>query len=116
MDITKIKEVFADKAFVADLLATEDAIDVQKKLAAKGIDLTNDEVVLLGMELTKYASGEKRLPENYDELSDAELTGVSGGVIQGFALAGIMAAAAAATGLVIGFGGSAINKATDGKW
>ncbi|MEM1483406.1 hypothetical protein V6615_00855 [Oscillospiraceae bacterium PP1C4] len=104
----KIKEVFSDKEFVAELLNCEEPEDVQKALDEKEISLSLDEVSELRKWFEKYSNGEiaeETLKKAVDsELSDEDLETVSGGSIIALIVASIITAAAIATagGLSVG--------------
>ena len=85
MDTEKIKEVLSDESFVKELLETENVEDVQAKLAAKGVDLSTDEIKQIGDTIVKVAEGEitqEQLEKAANgELSEEELEQVAGGVL-----------------------------------
>ena len=73
----KIREALSDRAFVAELLRKETAEEVQAMLADKDIEVTIDAIHQLKELLVK------KLPqmESGEELSEADLEEVSGGVL-----------------------------------
>ena len=74
MDETRIKEVFADEAFVRQLFSLETPEEAQAALKAKGIALSIDEIQKL-RDLLLRASQEG------DELSVEQLDNVAGGYL-----------------------------------
>ena len=58
MNIEKIKEVFADEAFVKGLFELESAAEVQAALKEKGVELTEEEIFAIRDLLVKVANGE----------------------------------------------------------
>ena len=100
MNEERIKEVFADEAFVKELFSKETPEEVQAMLEDKDIELSIDEIVKLKELLEKKV-------ENPDaELSDEDLEDVAGGCY------GIVVVACFA----VVFGGSIVETATRGRW
>ena len=66
------KKAMEDKAFVEKLLTLEAPEDVQKAFADKGVELTMDEVKLMGQMLTSE--------KNDGELNADQLDAVAGGI------------------------------------
>ena len=95
------QKALEDKAFVEKLLSLEEPEDVQKAYAEKGVDLTLDEVKMMGQMLA--ADG------NEAELDANQLDAVSGGV----ALATITAIVGGVT-LIIDVG--TYHRKKYGKW
>ena len=62
MNTEKMKEVFADEAFVKSLFELESAAEVQAALKEKGFDLSDEEVETVRNYCAKLAQGE--LPED----------------------------------------------------
>ena len=91
MNLEKIKEIFADEAFVKDLFELETAADVQIALKEKGIELTEEEIFAIREMILKVADGEisaKQLEQwatqaERGELSEELLEQVSGGSVLG---------------------------------
>ena len=91
MNIEKIKEIFADEAFVKGLFELETAAEVQTALKEKGIELTEEEIFAIREMLLKVADGEisvKQLEQwatqaERGELSEELLEQVSGGSVLG---------------------------------
>ena len=69
--IEKAELALKDADFVQKLLSLEEPEDVQKLYAEKGVDLTLDEVKLMGAMLSS---------EDGDEVSDEQLDSVAGGI------------------------------------
>ncbi len=85
MNEQKMKEVFSDEQFVKSLLELETPEEVQKVLAEKEIDVTEEEIVKAREILIRYNNG---------ELSEEELENVAGGgllSILGGVVAGLIA-------------------------
>ena len=100
MNEERIKEVFADEAFVKELLSKETPEEVQAMLEDKDIEVSVAEIVKLREMIMKKA-------ENPDaELSDEDLEDVAGGCY------GIVVVACFA----VVFGGSIVETATRGRW
>ena len=91
MNIEKIKEIFADEAFVKGLFELETAAEVQAALQAKGLELTEEDILGIREMLLKVADGEisvKQLEQwatqaERGELSEELLEQVSGGSVLG---------------------------------
>ena len=79
----RIKELFADEAFVKQLLEQEEAEQVQELLRDKEVELSVEEINQLKDMVAKMASGEI----NPDELSEDDLESVAGGIAMCPALA-----------------------------
>jgi hypothetical protein len=90
MSEQEIKELFSDKAYVSSLLALDTAEEVQASLAEKGIELSTTEISTLLDSLQKYS-------ESDEELSEAALETVTGGLLISLLLV-LLGAAVAATG------------------
>jgi predicted ribosomally synthesized peptide with nif11-like leader len=84
--IAKLKEIFADKEFVEEVLAMETAEEVQAAIKEKGVELTLEEIDQTREQLVKIA-------ENGEEVSDEELEQVAGGFAITACLIGIAVAA-----------------------
>ncbi len=85
MNEQKMKEVFSDEQFVKSLLELETPEEVQKFLAEKEIDVTEEEIVKAREILVRYNNG---------DLSEEELENVAGGGILcflGSIVAGVIA-------------------------
>ena len=89
MNIGKMKEVFADEAFVKGLFELETAAEVQAALKEKGLEMTEEEILGVRDLLIKVGNGEisaeklelwTKQVEN-GELSDEMLEQVAGGAI-----------------------------------
>ena len=76
MDTNKMKEIFADQAFVKSLVVLETATQVQAELKKKGLDITEHDVVKLRDEINKLFQNRSKA----EELSLNELDDVAGGV------------------------------------
>ena len=104
MNMEKIKEVFADEAFVKSLFELESAGEVQAALKEKGIELTEEEILSIRDFLLKVEEGDitkEQLEKWTVQLEDGEipeemLEQVSGGCIE-TVLAGLCVAAIAYT-------------------
>lgn len=116
MDISKIKELMTDEAFVKELLETEEVADVQSKLASRGVELTEEEIKKLGQEIAKAADGAYTIEQleamANGELSDDELEDVAGGIIT--VATGLLILAATVIG--IGGTGGAVYGAIKSRW
>ena len=58
MENYKMKEIFADEAFVKSLMELESAAEVQEALKEKGIELTEDDIMALRDIILKVEEGE----------------------------------------------------------
>jgi len=103
MNEQKIKEIFADEAFVSSILEMETPEEVQKALADKGLDLSVDEINTI----------KESLSAEEGELSDEQLEDVSGGSITAVICGLIIGGAALAGGVSLG---KAINNWTRRRW
>ena len=74
MDETRIKEVFADEAFVKQLFSLETPEEAQAALKTKGIEISISELVDLKDRLL-------RMTQEGDELSVEQLDNVAGGYL-----------------------------------
>ena len=74
MNMDKMKEIFADEAFVKSLFELESAGEVQAALKEKGVELTEEQILGIRDLLGKVESG---------ELSEELLEQVSGGSVLG---------------------------------
>ena len=91
MNLEKIKEIFADEAFVKGLFELETAAEVQTALKEKGIELTEEEIFAIREMFLKVADGEisaEQLEQwavqtESGELSEELLEQVSGGSVLG---------------------------------
>ena len=89
MNMDKLKEVFADEAFVEGLLQLESAAEVQEALKEKDIEMTEDDIISLRDTMVKVESGEvsEEQLESWaaqaeeGEIPEKMLELVSGGVI-----------------------------------
>ena len=89
MNMDKLKEVFADEAFVEGLLQLENAAEVQEALKEKDIEMTEDDIISLRDIMVKVESGEvsEEQLESWaaqseeGEIPEEMLELVSGGVI-----------------------------------
>jgi hypothetical protein len=88
MSEQEIKDIFSDEAYVSSLLALDTAEEVQASLAEKGLDLSTAEITTLLDSMQKYA-------ESDEELSEADLETVSGGLLISLILVLVGAAIAA---------------------
>ena len=91
--IAKVKEIFADKDFVAKVLAMETAEEVQAAVKAQGVELTIEEIEATKAELVNQLEN-----KDSDEVSDEQLENVAGG----FAVTTIVCAAIIGAGAVGG--------------
>lgn len=73
MNEQRIKEVFSDELFMAELLQMETAEEVQAALKAKGVEFSTQDIYNIRDIVINYA--------NLDELSDSELEEVAGGFV-----------------------------------
>ena len=94
MNEERIKAIFSDESFVKQLLEQETAEQVQALLAEKEIDISVDEIIKVHEILIKHVNGEV----NLEELSDEELSDISGG---GLLTCGILAICAIAAGTAV---------------
>lgn len=105
----KMKEIFADEAFVKSLMELESAAEVQEALKEKGIELTEDDIMALRDIILKVEEGEisrEQLESWAAQAEDGELPEemlelVSGGLLISSLLIGI-AITTAATGVAVG--------------
>jgi lactobin A/cerein 7B family class IIb bacteriocin len=104
MDDARVKEVFADEAFVKSLLELETAEEVQSALAARGIEASREEILSVRDALIKAA-------EKGGTLSDEELENVAGGIIP-FLIPVIVGAVAGGTAVF----STAAHVLSKGKW
>ena len=82
MNIEKIKEVFADEAFVKSLFELESVGEVQAALKEKGVELTEEEILGIRELVAKVNSGEISAEQlEKGELPEELLEKVSGGLI-----------------------------------
>ena len=89
MNMDKLKEVFADEAFVEGLLQLESVAEVQEALKEKDIEMTEDDIISLRDIMVKVESGEvsEEQLESWaaqaeeGEIPEKMLELVSGGVI-----------------------------------
>ena len=100
MNEERIKEVFADEAFVKELLSTETPEEVQAMLEDKDIEVSIAEIVKLRELL------EKKAEDPNAELSDEDLEDVSGGCL----------GVAVIASFVVCIGAPIVDSATDGRW
>lgn len=109
MENYKMKEIFADEAFVKSLMELESAAEVQEALKEKGIELTEDDIMALRDIILKVEEGEisrEQLESWAAQAEDGELPEemlelVSGGLLISSLLIGI-AITTAATGVAVG--------------
>ena len=104
MNIEKLKEAFADEAFVKGLFELETAAEVQAALKEKGVELTEEEILSVRDVLAKVESGEisaEQLEQwtkqvESDELPEELLEQVAGGslMVAGLVILGICGAVA----------------------
>lgn len=99
----KIKEIFADEAFVASLMNMETPEDVQKALAERGLDLSVEEIEKI-REMADSQEG---------ELSDDALEDVAGGSVTAIICGLIIGGAAASGAFKLG---QAVNNWTRRRW
>ena len=91
MNIEKIKEIFADEAFVKGLFELETAAEVQAALKEKGVEISEEEILGIRDLLGKVESGEISVEQmeqwaaqvESGELSDEMLEQVAGGSVLG---------------------------------
>ncbi len=104
MNEEQLKELFSDEAFVASILEMENAEDVQKALADKGLELSLEEIATIKSTLSNEEA----------ELSEDELENVAGGAIITSIICGlIIGGAAIAGGINLG---KNVNKWTNRRW
>lgn len=109
MENYKMKEIFADEAFVKSLMELESAAEVQEALKEKGIELTEDDIMALRDIILKVEEGKisrEQLESWAAQAEDGELPEemlelVSGGLLISSLLIGI-AITTAATGVAVG--------------
>ena len=88
MNMEKMKEIFADEAFVKSLFELESAGEVQAALKEKGVELTEEQILGIRDLLGKVESGEISVEQaerwskqaESGELSDEMLEQVAGGL------------------------------------
>lgn len=113
MNMDKLKEVFADEAFVEGLLQLESAAEVQEALKEKDIEMTEDDIISLRDIMVKVESGEvsEEQLESWaaqaeeGEIPEEMLELVSGGIVISTAATiawGIGYAICAVTGVAVG--------------
>ena len=107
MNEERIKEVFADEAFVKELLSKETPEEVQAMLEDKDIEVSIAEIVKLREMIIKKAEN----PDAYVELGDDDLEEVSGGVVLDVIF--VVAIVAVYAG---GYGAMAVHDKTNGRW
>ena len=101
MNMEKMKEIFADEAFVKSLFELESAGEVQAALKEKGVELTEEQILGIRDLLGKVESGEISVEQMENgELPEELLEQVSGGSI--IAAAAVIGCFAALTGLLYG--------------
>ena len=82
MNVEKIKEVFADEAFVKGLFELESAAEVQAALKEKGVEMTEEEILGIRDLLAKMENGEISAEQLEDgELPEELLEQVAGGSV-----------------------------------
>ena len=82
MNMEKMKEIFADEAFVKSLFELESAGEVQEALKQKGVELTEEQILGIRDLLGKVESGEISVEQlENGELPEELLEQVSGGSI-----------------------------------
>ena len=89
MNMEKMKEIFADEAFVKNLFELESAGEVQAALKEKGIEFSEEEIIsirdfLLKVEesdITKEQLEKWTVQLEDGELSEEELENVAGGIV-----------------------------------
>ena len=92
MNIEKMKEVFADEAFVKGLFKLGSAAEMHAALKEKGVEMTEQEIITIRELLSKVASGEISGEQmEKGELPEELLEQVAGGSV--LAVLGIIAAA-----------------------
>ena len=83
MDKNNMKEIFSDKDFIKELLSLEDTAAVMAALKAKGLDLSEEEVLAVRDLLAKIKSGEITAEDlkqmESGQIPDSMLDLVSGG-------------------------------------
>ena len=89
MNNEQIKKIFADEVFVNELIALEDNAAFQAALKEKGIELTDEQVIVIRNLQAKAAAGkitEEQLKQmEAGDLPEELLEQVSGGVLIGLA-------------------------------
>ena len=103
MNEQRIKEVFSDEVFVSRLLNLETAQEVRSELHSKGIDLSIEDIHKIRDTLINTT--------NWEELSEAQLEEVAGGILITTILSIIFGA--------IGAGCAVVNTAhtvSNGRW
>ena len=104
MNEAQLKELFSDEAFVTSILEIDNAEDVQKALADKGLELSLKEITTI----------QKTLSEEEGELSEDDLENVAGGVAITSIVCGLIIGASAASGAVTL--GKAVDNWTRRRW
>jgi lactobin A/cerein 7B family class IIb bacteriocin len=108
MDDARVKEVFADEAFVKSLLDLETPEEVQSALAARGVEASREEILSVRDALVKAI-------EKGGTLSDEELENVAGGVLPLVAIIAWIGAGIIGAGTMAA-GGAITHVHTKGKW
>lgn len=117
-NIERIKEVFSDKEFIAQVFELETPEQVQELLREKDIDLTIEDIVDAKEYIEKHLNGES----DVEELTDKDLEDVSGGAVcLGLLIGGLMLAAIGVGSAVVGGGVAAgavvlTSRKTRGRW
>ena len=82
MNKEKLQEVFSDEAFVKSLFELDTAAEVQAALQAKGVELTEEQILGIRDLLGKVADGEISVEQlESGELPEELLEQVAGGVV-----------------------------------
>lgn len=76
--MNQIQAVMNDAAFVERIVSIEDPVEVQKAFAEKGISFSLEEINMIAEMVINGSNGE--------EMTEAELEGVSGGVLAEIAI------------------------------
>ena len=88
MNMEKIKDIFADEAFIKGLFELETAAEVQAALKEEGVEMSEEEILAVRDLLAKMESGEISVEQaeqwskqaESGELSDEMLEQVAGGL------------------------------------
>ena len=113
MNMENLNEILEDKAFVETLLAMETIAEVQAALKAKGVEMTESDILSVRELLAKVEAGEVTLEQlkqfEDGELSEEALEQVAGGVLSvslgvfcAMKIIGLIAGTVAAGGTVVG--------------
>ena len=112
MNTEKLKEVFADEAFVKGLFELETAAEVQASLKERGVELSEEEILSIRDLLIKMENGEISAEQlENGELPEELLEHVAGGAALDYVAVAVMTVAIAPLGIGLG-----VLKAIEDRW